>query len=109
MDIAAWLRNLGLERYEPAFRENEIDWEVLPELTEGDLEKLGLPLGPRKKLLKAIAGLSGKPTAVSTEVAPCPRPVAPEAERRQLTVMFVRPRRLDRAVGAVSIPRRCAR
>jgi hypothetical protein len=62
VDIAAWLLNLGLERYEPAFRENEIDWEVFPELTEGDLEKLGLPLGPRKKLLKAIAGLSGKPT-----------------------------------------------
>ena len=59
MDIAAWLRDLGLERYEPTFRENEIDWDVLPELTESDLEKLGLPLGPRKKLLKAIAALSG--------------------------------------------------
>ena len=46
MDIPAWLRQLGLERYEPAFRENEIDWEVLPELTEGDLERLSLPLGP---------------------------------------------------------------
>ena len=88
VDIAAWLRELGLERFEPVFRDNEIDWEVLPELTDADLEKLGLPLGPRKKLLKAIAGLSGKPTAVSTEVAPCPRPVAPEAERRQLTVLF---------------------
>jgi class 3 adenylate cyclase len=88
VDIAAWLRELGLERYEPVFRDNEIDWEILPELTDGDLEKLGLPLGPRKKLLKAIAGLSGKPTAVSTEVASGPRPVAPEAERRQLTVLF---------------------
>jgi class 3 adenylate cyclase/predicted ATPase len=88
VDIAAWLRELGLERYEPVFRDNEIDWEILPELTDGDLEKLGLPLGPRKKLLKAIAGLSGKPTAISTEVAPGPRPVAPEAERRQLTVLF---------------------
>jgi hypothetical protein len=57
MDIAAWLRSLGLERYEPAFRENEIDAEVLPELTEADLVTLGLPLGPRKKLLKAIAAL----------------------------------------------------
>jgi class 3 adenylate cyclase len=89
MDVAAWLRGLGLERYEPVFRKNEIDWEVVPELTEGDLEKLGLPLGPRKKLLKAIAGLPGKPTGVSTETAPSPRPVAPDAERRQLTVMFV--------------------
>ena len=52
MDIAAWLRDLGLERYEPAFRENEIDPEVLPQLTEADLVTLGLRLGPRKKLLK---------------------------------------------------------
>jgi hypothetical protein len=41
MDIAAWLRELGLERYEPAFRENEIDAEVLPQLTESDLSALG--------------------------------------------------------------------
>jgi SAM domain (Sterile alpha motif) len=83
VDVALWLRGLGLERYEPAFRENEIDWEVLPELTEGDLEELGLPLGPRKKLIKAIAGLSGNPTTVSTEAEPSPRPVSPEAERRR--------------------------
>lgn len=96
MDVAAWLRSLGLERYEEAFRENEIDWEVLPELNEADLERLGLPLGPRKKLLKAIREHAGGPDA--------PRPAAPvdappnlivpsslprpEAERRQLTVMF---------------------
>jgi hypothetical protein len=67
VDIAAWLRELGLERYQPAFRENEIDWEVLPELTEGDLEKLGLPLGPRKKLLKAIAGPSARASAFRLE------------------------------------------
>ena len=88
MDIAAWLRSLGLERHEEAFRANEIDWEVLPELSEADLEKLGLPLGPRKKLLKAIAGLSEGtgPAAASPAVA---APVTtPEAERRQLTVMF---------------------
>ena len=57
MDIAVWLRSLGLERYEPALRENEIDLDVLPELTEADLVTLGLPLGPRRKLLKAIAAL----------------------------------------------------
>ena len=57
MDIAAWLENLGLERYEPVFRENELDLEVLPKLTETDLAALGLPLGPRRKLLKAIAVL----------------------------------------------------
>jgi class 3 adenylate cyclase len=87
MDMAAWLRELGLQRYEPMFRENEIDWEVLPELTEADLENLGLLLGPRKKLLKAIAELSGKPIALSPEATP-PRPVRPEAERRQLTVLL---------------------
>jgi class 3 adenylate cyclase/DNA-binding CsgD family transcriptional regulator len=88
-DVAAWLREQGFERYEPAFHEHEIGWEVLPELTEADLEKLGLPLGPRKKLLKAIAGLSTGPAVASSEAAAPPRRVIPKAERRQLTVMFV--------------------
>ena len=57
MDIAAWLGSLGLERYEPAFREHEIDAEVLRQLTETDLAALGLPIGPRRKLLTAIAAL----------------------------------------------------
>ncbi|GAG08025.1 unnamed protein product, partial [marine sediment metagenome] len=57
MDIVLWLRSLGLEKYEAVFRENEIDADVLPELTELDLEKLGVPLGHRKRLLKAIATL----------------------------------------------------
>jgi class 3 adenylate cyclase/predicted ATPase len=87
VDVAAWLRSLGLERYEQTFRDNEIDWEVLPELNEADLERLGLPLGPRKKLLKAIAGLQERagPEAGPAVAAPL---TAPEAERRQLTVMF---------------------
>jgi class 3 adenylate cyclase len=89
MGIAAWLRGLGLERYEPAFRENEIDAEVLPELTEIHLERLGLPLGPRLKLLKAIAALR-EGTWPSTAAEPPAEAPAPsiEAERRQLTVMF---------------------
>ena len=57
MDVAQWLRGLGLERYEPTFRENEVDAEVLPELTESDLTMMGLPVGPRRKVLKAIAAL----------------------------------------------------
>src|SRR5215831_20022034 len=57
MDVAAWLRGLGLEEYEPTFRDNRIDAEVLPDLTEAHLASLGLPLGPRLKLLKAIAAL----------------------------------------------------
>ena len=81
MDIGAWLRGLGLEQYDEAFRAEAIDAEVLPELCEADLEKLGLPLGHRKRLLKAIAALR-EPAA--------PPPTAPsQAERRQLTVMFV--------------------
>jgi class 3 adenylate cyclase len=88
VNVAAWLRDLGLERYEPTFRENEIDWDVLPELTESDLETLGLPLGPRKKLLKAIAALSTKTAAVAMDAMPSPGTVTREAERRQLTVLF---------------------
>jgi class 3 adenylate cyclase/tetratricopeptide (TPR) repeat protein len=84
MDIAAWLRELGLERYETAFRDNEIDAEVLPELTESHLTALGLPLGPRLKLLKAIAALREGAVEQPSEV----RAPRAEAERRQLTVMF---------------------
>src|SRR5215475_11755569 len=55
MDIEAWLQGLGLERYVPAFRENEIDWEVLPKLTSEDLREIGvIPIGHRRRLLDAI-------------------------------------------------------
>ena len=70
MDIAAWLRELGLERYVQAFRESEIDAAVLPELTDADLKELGIPLGPRKKLLTAVAALA----------APDKRSLRPQAE-----------------------------
>ena len=56
MDIGGWLRSLGLERYEAAFRENEIDETVLPSLTAEDLKDLGVVIvGHRRKLLDAIA------------------------------------------------------
>ena len=52
MDVAAWLRGLGLEQYEPAFRDNDIDAEVLPELTAEDLIGIGVTsIGHRRKLL----------------------------------------------------------
>ena len=52
MDIAAWLRGLGLERYEAAFRDNEIDGAVLPKLTSEDLREIGVAaIGHRRKLL----------------------------------------------------------
>jgi SAM domain (Sterile alpha motif) len=64
VDIAEWLRGLGLERYSQAFQDAEVTTEVLSELTEADLRELGLPLGPRKIVLKAIQALAGPPTAV---------------------------------------------
>ena len=69
MDIAAWLRALGLERYAQAFRDAEITVEVLPELTDADLRELGLPLGPRKAVLKAIRNLAGPPAMEATAEA----------------------------------------
>ena len=58
MDVAEWLRGLGLERYEAAFRDNEIDWEAVPKLTAEDLKDLGVVLGShRRRLLDAIAAL----------------------------------------------------
>jgi class 3 adenylate cyclase/predicted ATPase len=87
MDLGGWLRSLGLGQYETTFRESEIDTDVLPELTAIDLEKLGVPLGHRKRLLKAIAGLGATETLTP---ALGPAPVRPDtaAERRQVTVMF---------------------
>ena len=89
MNIAAWLQSLGLERYEPLFRDNEIDWEVLPKLTSGDLKEIGVvAIGHRRKLLDAIAALGGAvPVAAVTAAAP-DAPAPADAERRQLTVMF---------------------
>ena len=66
MEIGTWLRRLGLERYELAFQENEIDWEALPKLTAEDLKDLGVVLGGhRRRLLDAIAALVKKTKATS--------------------------------------------
>ncbi|HKN29672.1 MAG TPA: SAM domain-containing protein [Roseiarcus sp.] len=79
MDVGDWLRGLGLGQYEPAFRDNGIDAEVLPDLNDADLEKLGVLLGHRKRLLKAIAGLN-VPAGATSPAAPGPKTDA--AERR---------------------------
>ena len=84
--ITAWLEALGLVEYEKLFATQRIDYEVLPELTDADLKDLGIPLGPRKKLLKAISKLTSDP--VSTETHEATAISTPDAERRQLTVMF---------------------
>jgi class 3 adenylate cyclase len=91
MDVASWLRSLGLEQYEATFRENAIDVSVLPDLTDQDLEKLGILLGHRRKLLRAIANLETTAKAVPGAVgAPVAVDASPRdtAERRQVTVMF---------------------
>ena len=91
MDVASWLRSLGLEQYEAVFRENAIDVSVLPDVTDQDLEKLGVLLGHRRKLLRAIADLE---TNAKATLGPVVAPVAVDtsprdtAERRQVTVMF---------------------
>ncbi|MGA2458340.1 MAG: adenylate/guanylate cyclase domain-containing protein [Terriglobales bacterium] len=87
MDIDGWLRGIGLEQYAQTFRDNAIDADVLRDLTDEHLRELGVPLGARLKLLRAIAALSaGEQTPASPEVTP---PAArTDAERRQVTVMF---------------------
>ena len=62
LEITRWLERLGLGRYAALFAENEIEREVLPDLTDEDLAKLGIPLGPRKKLLKTLASLASPET-----------------------------------------------
>src|SRR6476620_8034899 len=95
MDIVVWLRSLGLGKYEAAFRENEIDETVLPNLTAEDLKDLGVTIiGHRRKILDAIAGLrndaSGKAPSVDAATTSDTPSAHPEdrAERRQVTVMF---------------------
>ena len=86
-EIDNWLRRIGLEQYAQTFHENGIDVSVLPDLTDEDLEKLGLLLGHRRKVLRALADLEANKTA-SAAVAPASPRTTDTAERRQLTVMF---------------------
>jgi class 3 adenylate cyclase/predicted ATPase len=92
MDVGGWLRNLELGQYEPAFIENAIDFDVLPELTEDDLEKLGMLLGDRKRVIKAIKAMAGASPSeqITSEVreSPSDQPPVAAAERRHLTVMI---------------------
>ena len=104
MDIGGWLRSLGLERYEAAFRDNNIGSDILPKLTADDLKDLGVVLvGDRRRLLEAIARLRSEvdATAVSPATTSVPLPVSSSAsssiplplveaagKRRHVTVMF---------------------
>src|SRR6202140_201887 len=84
--VAEWLEKLGMSEYAQRFAENRIDFQVLPDLTDHDLEKLGVVLGDRRKMLRGIATLGAHkiPVAAAAPAGP-PRDTA---ERRQVTVMF---------------------
>ena len=93
MDVGGWLRRLGLEQYEAAFRENKIDDTVLPSLTAEDLKDLGVGfVGHRRKLLDAIAALRAQASAPTPPLSDAPlaidKAAKDTAERRQVTVMF---------------------
>jgi class 3 adenylate cyclase/tetratricopeptide (TPR) repeat protein len=85
-EISAWLEGLGLGQYAGAFVENAVDLDVLPDLSEADFERLGVPLGDRKRILRALSSTAINSRGATTgSTAPALRP---EAERRQLTVLF---------------------
>src|SRR6202022_3458770 len=83
MDVGTWLTGLGLSQYEAVFRESAIDADVLTELTDQHLKDLGVALGPRRGMLRAIRELAGD----APVKAPAAKP-QDAADRRQLTVMF---------------------
>src|ERR1700736_5511151 len=87
MQIADWLRKLGMSEYAQRFAENHIDISVLPDLTDQDLEKMGVLLGDRRKILRAIALIGSEAPAVPQAAAADASPRQDSAERRQLTVM----------------------
>ena len=91
MDVANWLKTLGLEQYELSFRDNGIDAELVPKLTAEDLKDLGVTrVGDRRRLLEAILALrnEGLPPPASAEPLMDHRQAPGDAERRQITVLF---------------------
>ncbi len=83
-DVARWLDGLGLAHYAQVFADNDIDQELLADLTDEDLEKLGIgSLGHRKRLLAGIAKLASSPEIVDSAAVSMS-----EGERRPVTVMF---------------------
>jgi class 3 adenylate cyclase len=83
-DVPSWLKELGLSQYGKNFADNGVDYAVLADLTDQDLKELGVLLGHRRKILRAISELKHCPPAVSNTALP-PRD---DPERRQLTIMF---------------------
>src|SRR6516225_9407749 len=94
-DLRRWLHTIGLEELADTLAANDIDLDLLPELSDADLKELGLSLGHRRRLLRAIGEMASvrRPPAVSTiapasESGPSADSTAREAERRQVTVLF---------------------
>jgi hypothetical protein len=90
-DFKLWLQSVGLEKYGEVFASHDIDLTVVPDLTEQDLENLGLSLGHRRKFIAAAAQFRAAPTSspvASAQAQPVDQ-LAPAVERRQLTVVFV--------------------
>ncbi|MBA3727069.1 MAG: guanylate cyclase, partial [Armatimonadetes bacterium] len=86
-----WLKELGLEQYADVLADNDIDFDILSDLAESDFEKLGLSLGHRRKLLRALAArqsASNQPQTASGSEVPLTATETQEAERRQVTVLF---------------------
>jgi class 3 adenylate cyclase len=84
-ELREWLPRHNLEQYADALEANDIGMDILPELSERDLEQLGLSLGNRRRLLKAVAGRAAEAASPQQE---SPAQAAAEAERRQVTVLF---------------------
>ena len=90
-DIRRWLERLGLDKYAELFEREEIALANLRQLDEADLEKLGLPMGPRKAVLNAARDVGPEPKVEASGRGlnrAAPEKPAHDAERRQLTVMF---------------------
>jgi class 3 adenylate cyclase len=103
--LADWLKTLGMSEYAERFAENRIDFSVLPDLTDHDLEKLGVLLGDRRKMLRAIANLEAAEKSAPALTVAAPASAVPvglhdTAERRQVTVMFAD------LVGSTALPAR---
>ena len=104
--IADWLKNLGMSEYAQRFAENDIDLSVLPDLTDQDLRELGLSMGHRRRLLRAISELNNTPASTIAAVKSTAPPISVSesspsgaaatvasvgetvGERRHITVMF---------------------
>ena len=88
MDVRTWLGGLGLDRYADVFREHQIEADVLPELTDQHLKEMGVPLGHRLRMLRAVRQLTGDASGAAQPAAPLGLTPQDGAERRHMTIMF---------------------